>query len=399
MEPREILATGERLLREWGDHAGIRLEWLQTYSSARSIVVRGRLRPAPQGAPETVVVKYAVPRPGFPQYDTDAILADWAACRFLSAIPSDPPLAPRCYGGDAERNLLVLEDLGGESAPNTSALLAGADPEAAEQELLEHVTLLARLHGSTLGRADDYQRLRSSLGSQPAGQELYTDPWSQARRTPSPCSGVIRAITRYHAVFARVGVRAEAGVDADIAEATQRVEDDPGPYLGFCKGDQHLGGDYLRTCDGRRRLYDFDASGFRHVLIEGMPGRMTWGCYGHLPARVVSGMEAAYRAELVRYCPTAADLTTFQRALADAGARWNVFHVVHRLPVALERDGPQGPTTMRRLRLAWIEAFAELSEEMGHYPSLGRSAHALALRLRDLWSIEGRPQPAYRAFA
>lgn len=399
MEPGEILAAAENLLIAHGDSAGLRLEPLNTYATTKSVVVRCRLLPAPKSMPESVVVKYLVPRPGFPLYDTYAALDEWTACHFLNTIPSDPPLAPKLYGGDADRNILVLEDLGAERGPNTAALLDGDDPGAAEQELLEHVTLLARLHGTTLGGADDYTRLRTSLGPQPARHELYKDPWSNARRTPTARHEVTLAVTRYRAVFERLGLRAEARADAEIEEATQRVEDDPGPYLGFCKGDQHLGGDYIRTRDGRRRLYDFDAGGFRHVLIEGMPGRMTWGCYGHIPARVVSRMETAYYTELVRYCPAAADPITFRRAMADAGARWNVFHVIHRLPVALQRDGPQGPTTMRRLRLAWLEAFADLSEELGHYASLGRSARTMAVKLRDLWSIGARPQPIYRAFA
>ena len=109
-------------------------------------------------------------------------------------------------------------------------------------------------------------------------------------------------------------------------------------------------------------------------------------------------MDRTYRAALSAVCPEAADDTLFHRAMVDAAARWNIFHVVWRLPDAIERDRPRGPSTLRQQLLAWIEAFAELSEEFHTMPALGRSARAMAARLRAIWPPEVGWLPTFPAF-
>src|SRR5262249_20647866 len=151
------------------------------------------------------------------------------------------------------------------------------------------------------------------------------------------------------------------------------IEENPGPLLAYCKGDQNGAGDYIRQ-GGRPRLFDFGAAGFRHALIEGMPWRMTWGCMMRIPGRIWPAMERAYRSYLAGGCIDALDDVKFYRSLAEAGARWNIFHINHRLPDALGSDRQRGPTTLRQQVIAWIEAFAELSEEYGQLQSLGQSA-------------------------
>jgi hypothetical protein len=397
MDTTNIVTVAEGILsQQFGTQ--VRLRQGDVYTTYGSLAIRCHLLTASSDAPATVMVKHALPRPEYPMYDTYALLNDWAACQFLSNVASDLPLAPRFCGGDSKRNILILEDLGRGTGPNTADLLNGTDPDLAQQGLIEHTALLGRFHGATIGKADEYCRLRDTLGPQAPPRELYTDPWSNARRQPFELQEIERAIQHYHAVFDTISVQPQAGVDEDIMEVTTQVEHDPGPYLAFCKGDQHLGGDYIR-CGDKLRLYDFGAGGFRHALIEGMPGRMTWGCYGHIPRDIVPNMEAAYQAEFSPGCPEAADEARFHRAMVEAGARWNILHVIHRVPDALERDGLRGPTTMRRLCLAWIEAFADLSEQLSHRQALGRSARDMALRLRALLSVEGRPQPDYPAFA
>ena len=102
--------------------------------------------------------------------------------------------------------------------------------------------------------------------------------------------------------------------------------------------------------------------------------------------------------ELARGCPAAAEDDRFRQAMADAGARWHVFHVVWRLPEALQKERPRGPTSLRQQVVAWMEAFAALSEECGLYAALGASARELAGRLRVLWSRDSCELPYYPAF-
>ncbi len=175
------------------------------------------------------------------------------------------------------------------------------------------------------------------------------------------------------------------------------MEGSPGSFLAYCKGDQNGAGDYIRR-GGQPRLFDFGAGGLRHAIIEGMPGRMTWGCMMRIPKHVVLLMERAYQTRLAEGCAVASDDRVFRRGMAEAGARWNIFHVIHRLPDALESDRQRGPTTLRQQTAAWIEAFAELSEEVGQTGALGKSARDMVECLRKLWPAEVSYLPYYPAF-
>ncbi|HET9712405.1 MAG TPA: hypothetical protein VFP64_11005, partial [Pyrinomonadaceae bacterium] len=168
------------------------------------------------------------------------------------------------------------------------------------------------------------------------------------------------------------------------------------PLLAYCKGDQNAAADYIRRA-GKPRFFDFGAGGLRHALIEGMPGRMTWGCMMRIPERVISRMEKAYQFRLAEGYAQAADDRVFHRCLAEAGARWNIFHVVHRLPDALEVDRQRGPTTLRHQTIAWIDAFARLSEALGQMTALGKSAREIAATLRQFWP-EASELPFYPPF-
>src|SRR5215510_4147785 len=78
--------------------------------------------------------------------------------------------------------------------------------------------------------------------------------------------------------------------------------------------------------------------------------------------------------------------------------RARIFHINHRLPDAIESDRQRGPTTLRQQVIAWIEAFAELSEEHGQMRALGKSARAIWERLQDFWPTESCNLPFYPAF-
>jgi hypothetical protein len=108
--------------------------------------------------------------------------------------------------------------------------------------------------------------------------------------------------------------------------------------------------------------------------------------------------EQVYRAELAGGCPEAAADARFHRAMAEAGAHWHVFHVIHRLPDALKGDRQRGPSSLRQQMIAWLEAFAHLAEQFGPMPALGRSARTMRERLRALWPAEVQDLPMYPAF-
>jgi hypothetical protein len=146
------------------------------------------------------------------------------------------------------------------------------------------------------------------------------------------------------------------------------------------------------------RFFDFDCGGFRHALLEGLAGRLTWGATSRIPTGVVGAMEEAYRQALAAGYAAARDDGLYRRGLAEAAARWHVFHVIWRLPTALERDHQRGITRLRQQLLAWLEGFAAVAEECSHATALGASALALAARLRERWPPDVVELPFYPAF-
>jgi hypothetical protein len=401
--PEAIVKFAEALLsRQFGQ--AVRLVRDRVFFGFKSVVVRCRVVSRGVVLPDALIVKKArEDRMGyFPDSQATPNAAhelfnDWAAARFLDGLCHDPPLSPRFYAGDREHGLIVLEDLGDGEAPNTIDALQGHDPQLAEQTLVEHAGLLGKLHAATMGRYEEYRQIRLGLGPAPHPLKLYHDPWSEARLSPISASEVDEAISSYRAAFAPLDLRSQSGVEDEIAHVTTVVEADPGPFLAYCKGDQNAAGDYLRR-HTKPRLFDFDAGGFRHALIEGMPGRMTWGCQMRIPLRVRSDMEKSYQTALSRGYAEVADDRVFYRGLVEAGARWNIFHLIHRVPTALSGDYQRGLTTLRQQTVAWLEAFADLSEERQQLQALGKSAREAVKRLRELWPAEVCGLPYYPAF-
>jgi hypothetical protein len=401
--PEAIVNLAESLLSRQFDQA-VRLVRDRVFSGFKSMVVRCRVESSGAGLPEALIVKKArEDRVGyFPESQATPNAAhelfnDWAAARFLDGLGHDPPLSPRFYAGDREHGLIVLEALGDGEAPNTVDALQGHDPQLAEQTLVEHVALLGQLHAATMGRYEEYRQIRLELGPAPRPLKLYHDPWSVARLSSIPASEVDEAISLYRAVFASLGLRPHTGVEDEIAHVTIVAEANPGPFLAYCKGDQNAAGDYLRRLT-KPRLFDFDQGGFRHALIEGMPGRMTWGCQMRIPARVQSDMERAYQAALSLGYAQVADDRVFYHGMVEAGARWNILHLIHRVPTALSGDYQRGLTTLRQQVVAWLEAFADLSDERQQLQALGKSAREAVKRLRELWPAEVCSLPYYPAF-
>lgn len=401
-DPDSVADAAARLLsEEFGRR--IRLRRSETFTTGGSVVVRCEVTGGRAGLPPSLVVKKVredefAYRPDSPDTPNPAhwLFNDWAASEFLGRVPSEIPLAPRLYAGSRARGLIVLEDLGGGEPPDTQHALLGDDPELAEATLLEHVSLISRLHAATAGREPEYARIRRRLGALPRPASLFQDPWADARNDAIPPGEVEEVVKLYLSACERVGVSPRGRVGEEIASVTSAVEGRPGVFLAFCKGDQSMAADYIRL-NGLPRLYDFNAAGYRHALVEGMPGRMTWGCMMRLPARVVRRMDAAYQTQLTRRHTEISD-EMMRRARAEAGARWHILHVVHRLPEALAGDRPRGLTTLRQQVIAWLNAFADLSEEFGGTPALGASARRVAERLLKVWPAEAAEMPYYPAF-
>jgi len=117
-----------------------------------------------------------------------------------------------------------------------------------------------------------------------------------------------------------------------------------------------------------------------------------------IPDHILLPMESAYRSHLAEGGRGVLDDRVFHRGGAEAGARWHLVHLVHRLPDALRSDRQRGPTTLRQQVVVGVEAFADLSEEFGQMQAVGKSARDMLKTLRPLWPAAVSRLPSYPAF-
>lgn len=399
MDYSPIVAAAASLLSSHFERP-IRLALLDVYTTWMDRILRCRVLSPGGELPETVIVKHSVPRPE-PAHDgwhLYAILNDWAAGLYLGQITGTVPLGPRFYCADLLHRIVVMEDLGTGTTPDTFALLFGDDAELAAESLLDHVALLGQLHAATCRTARGYLPIRDGLGTPEPERPLYSNPWSRARLRTSTKEEILDAVGRYNATLETVGVLVSPGAEQEIALVTAEIEDQPGDFLAYCKGDQEIPNDAIRV-GARLRLFDFNVGGLRHALIEGMPGRMTWGCHGRIPEDLIARMDDVYQKELAKGCSAAANAKTYRHAMALAAARWHLFHVTSRLAEAVRVDMARGPlATLRQQFLGWTDAFVTLAGDDGTVPALAETARKLAIRLRQQWPSEVHSIPYYPAF-
>ncbi len=408
----QLLATvsvvAERLLTEaLGGRVRLGQGQLLGGAGRRKPTIRYPLLDAPNQAPPSVIVKCV---PGYRQHfdatDSDAAsLArgfgnEWAGLHFLDGAvraSGQPPLSPRCFGGDHAAGLVVFEDLGdGECLAD---LLQGNDPTRAETCLLAYAATLGRMHAATIGRGREYRSLRHALGigsgspsTGPTSGEFIDTGWINEETDWQKDSEEFRNCC------AGVGVElpaAFAGSVREVATALNR----PGPFLAFTPRDSCP--DNHRFIDGQVRLFDFEGSTFRHAFLDAAYARApfpTCWCVNRLPEVLVPRFEATYRTELVKGCPEAADDTIFGQALVTACAFWTITTIAWSLPRVLDEDSNWGIATVRQRVLLRLETLAAATELFGYLEPLGAVARQLRSGLGTLWPVDEMPlYPAFRA--
>lgn len=386
------LATAERILTDaLGGSVQLNVG-ADIPESGRTWIVRCDVIDGPAGAPASVIIKRAQTDESHP-YDPDdgtdwspasRLFNDWAGTHFLTEIGGDPPHSPRLYGGDRAQGIIVMEDLG-NGASLANALL-GDDPAPAEAGLLALAAGLGRMHAATIGRTEEYRRIRRALGPQ------------EADETATVAEYMAKHPHWDEAACAQIGFSTPPGFEAEMRQVAATFSD-PGPFLAYTHGDPCP--DNNRYEAGRLRLFDFETGGCRHALIDGVYGRLpfpTCWCVNRLPDPLPARMEAVYRAELARGCPQANDDALFGRAVTEICASWCLRTTNGSLVRALEADDRWGIATIRQRILLRLDLFAATTEEFGHLPVMGASARQLAERLRSLWPAEADQIPLYPAF-
>lgn len=357
--------------------------------SNRTQVYRFRVLEGPSDAPTTVIVKQAhstanaVYHPETATIPAWTFLNEWASLQFLSQVEApEVPLGPKFYAGERAAGLLIMEDLG--QGRRLDHVLLGNDPAAAEKALIEFAALHGRLHALSIGKHPEFARIREALGPSDLADGYYHYEWF----TP----------TLQH-TMETVGLSLGHAVEREVELLKQSLLN-PGPFLAFTQGDSCP--DNCLWINSSIRLLDFEGGMFSHALKEGVYGRIhfpTCWCVYRMPEHVPLRMEEAYRAELVKGCPEAADNKLFYQAVVEACAFW-MLDWYHEFPLAqlLEQDRLIVTSTVRQRFLMRSELFARTTEEFGHLEALGKAAKTLATKLSEVWTPDEYAMPLYPAF-
>lgn len=344
-------------------------------------------------APRSVIIKrYGVGRDGSYNHEEaqkpwGGLYSEWAGTQFLQSLDVMPPLGPRCFGGDADTGIIVVEDLG--DGNSLADVLQGTDRQHLEAGLLQYCASLGRLHAATAGRAEELEAVWSRVGKAWKASET---PYRQAENwTPEN-------LLPFQEHCSALGVRVATGLVAE-AERVWRNMADPGPFLAFTPGDTCPDNNRLSP-DRYARFFDFEACGFRHALLDlaycFVPFPTCW-CVLKLPTYLAPRMKDAYRQELIKGCAEAADDETFCILLAYACASWMISAISWNLGEALQKDESVGLISQRQRLVLHLDAFVEAMVWLDKLPAMRDTAGALAAKLRHLW---GEMQiPFYPAFS
>jgi Phosphotransferase enzyme family len=352
-------------------------------SSVRSCVYRYPLLDGPPEALATVIVKCATQPYGATAAGAidGSVWQDWAGMLLIAASPGDP-IAPHCYGGQAA-GLIVLEDLG--DGPSLRDVMAGGDGQRAEEGLVDYLATLGKLHARTHDRYAQFQDIRASLGLYHSKREWYPHRYAQLSQ-------------QFYAMLHHAQVAPAPGVGGDLAIILKTLRS-PNLFATYIHGDP-TPSNCLLARPGLR-LIDFEYGSYGHALLDGVQARMCFPSgpfVNRIPARIARCAEAAYRAELARGCPAAADDTLFAQAVAVACAYWAIgFLSWLTFAELLAADRQWGSATVRQRVILFAELFAQTAEEAAYLEALGTTFQSLAARLRKLWP-EAAEMPLYPAF-
>jgi len=306
--------------------------------------------------------------------------SDWGSLRFIATDPVRRDLAPGFYGGDREKGIYLMEDLGGSLTLDD--LMRGDDREAAIDGLMRLATRCARLHRSSSGAPHEaaFRAIRSALpGDEGLGREREAERWSAS-------------LDRVRTWFALAGIALDERFDGECAGINLTYRQ-PGAFLAFTHGDIAPSNNHLR--DGELRLIDFEYGGFRHALYD----MAVWNVLCPLPEALLVMLLESYRTE---YLAAAPELNG--RAFTREWERICIWRGMAMLgwfsTRTMEENGIWiDAWTTRDALLRTVMMIARSASHAGDLPGIAESFGRLARALAARWPDATGTIPSWRALA
>ena len=214
----QTIGIAENVLRNilQGD---VRLKMETEFDTDQATVLRCRVVESPPNVSQSVIVKRVLTTDGaafHPNSSDDMVprfFNDWAGLKFLSEISDGDSPAAQFYGGDREKGLIVIEDLG--DGRNFYGSLRGESATAATGELIKLARALGKMHALTICKKTVYDSIRDRLGPRDRSPSI-TGEWG-------------RLVKKLDEVCERVGVKPyrEAKTEMKMVAAFIAA---PGPF-------------------------------------------------------------------------------------------------------------------------------------------------------------------------
>ncbi len=186
---------------------------------------------------------------------------------------------------------------------------------------------------------------------------------------------------------------APTGVERDLVRALYDAVN-PGPFLAYSTGDP-CPGNFLFRGDESVCVVDVEYGAHRHALVDGAYTRVgfpTCWCVGGVPASVRAAAEKAYREQLTRGVPEAADDDAYNAARSACA----VMVVGHVLGTALPRALGGDPDQLRVLTS--LETLAEMCGGNQQRATIAELSSMVAATLRRKWGRRERDLALFPTF-
>ena len=340
------------------------------YPDSRSNVIRCQ-----KADGTTVIVKRSNSGGNLMAYEASALT-------FLHQMPTLIDVFPRLLAYNAEASLMIVEDLAPDESYLLGNILMQGDYTKAEAALLELQRTIAHVHGMTAGLQPEYQRIRAQFPD----------------HAPSPhrANRIEEGLHELAATLASLSISPSPGFQAEFEEILSTMTD-PGPFLTFTHGD--LTPANVFYINGNIRMFDLEAHGFRHCLLDGSFGVLR---YLHslwarqIPLDLRQQLTNVYHDTLSTHIPETSDVTTFNKHLGASAAGWlaGLCHFIERV---WSDDHTWGRSTLRERILAGLVHFALLDQDIAAFNAFAETMATLHQHLRREWP--GVEMPFYPAFS
>lgn len=296
--------------------------------------------------------------------------AEQTALTMLAEAELD--VAPEALAFDEAAGVLVMRDLG--PSPTVEHILFEGRGEEATAALAGLGTSLGRVHAATVGSG--------------------SAPWNELAQFERAFDG------RWHRLAAeaeRLGFPDLQRAVPDVAALATALDDTR--WRTLAHGDLTPANALMD--DGMVHLVDFEWAGPRHAAIDGAAFRLSFPQYGRwavLPDDVAAAADRAYRTELAKGLPWAADEDVYGRAMATGCAAWAVVRLSRLGKIADEEQDPEVKRRRRSQIVHTVESSVSVAAGTGAYPALMTWFGSVTEEMRRRWpeaNVEPRRFPAF----